>query len=493
MSLLITLLKAAHCRSTHHYLAIDALRYVSTQQGKRLASILLANHAKYLVGAKDPDKKFRDFQNHVLHVGDGHWGGACSAAQKWCSESLQALTEKRWAEASYAMGVLSHYFTDPLMPLHTGSSDKEGVVHRPMEWSVCKSYSRLLEIWEQTTAACSFAIPSGDRWLSDAVTQAALLSHPHYQRVIEIYDLEEGVQSPPDGLNAESRRVFADMIGFAVTGLAGIIDRVAEHVDDTLPEQGLTLPTLAATIKIPAAWVTRKIESSQERRAVAAILAEYQQTGTVAKNLPDEVNCVRDHRQRRSDNLVQPSGKAVQQRRQVSSPAPDLPTRQPQAHVQQSDSPQAPRSTTRTRKSSVNRDSDLVDAPSIGPKTAKRFAKIGIHTIGQFLSADPAAMERDLETRWIKSELLSDWQSQAALVCDVPALCGYKAQLLEAVECRNVSQLAAFDVEQLTSMVVNFSQTSDGQRILRSSKLPQRDEIAKWIAGAQEFSRGRAA
>ncbi len=72
-------------------------------------------------------------------------------------------------------------------------------------------------------------------------------------------------------------------------------------------------------------------------------------------------------------------------------------------------------------------ESPLVDAPSIGPKTAKRFAEIGIHNIDDFLSADANEMAQQLNTSWIKPELIEDWQDQAQLVCEVPALCGYKA------------------------------------------------------------------
>ena len=63
---------------------------------------------------------------------------------------------------------------------------------------------------------------------------------------------------------------------------------------------------------------------------------------------------------------------------------------------------------------------DLVDAPSIGPKTAKRFAKIGITTVAQFLEASPAAVADQLRTRWIKTETIVDWQEQARLVATVP-------------------------------------------------------------------------
>ncbi len=41
------------------------------------------------------------------------------------------------------------------------------------------------------------------------------------------------------------------------------------------------------------------------------------------------------------------------------------------------------------QESRVNLDSDIVDAPSIGPKTAAKFYAIRINTIGEFLAAAP--------------------------------------------------------------------------------------------------------
>lgn len=116
MSTIVAILRAAHCKSTHHYFAIDALETVLTPQGRQLAGMLLAHYGDYLLGAKAPDNVFKDFENHVLHVRDGYWGGAATAAEKWLEKSHAWLAIGNWKEASYSIGVLSHYFTDPFMP-----------------------------------------------------------------------------------------------------------------------------------------------------------------------------------------------------------------------------------------------------------------------------------------------------------------------------------------------------------------------------------------
>ena len=145
------------------------------------------------------------------------------------------------------------------------------------------------------------------------------------------------------------------------------------------------------------------------------------------------------------------------------------------------------------RAASLNPTDDLVDAPSIGPKTAKRFADIGIMTVEQFLAGAPENMAARLNTRWITEEKLRDWQDQALLVCEVPSLCGYKSQLLVGVECRSAHQLAACDAASLHPKLEQFCGTSAGKRALRSSNLPPQEEVAQWIRDAGRTNLRRSA
>ena len=63
--------------------------------GMKLAQMLLAHFQAYLQGAKDPDNVFKDFENHVLHVRDGYWGGATKLVAKWLDTSLKMLSEQK--------------------------------------------------------------------------------------------------------------------------------------------------------------------------------------------------------------------------------------------------------------------------------------------------------------------------------------------------------------------------------------------------------------
>lgn len=483
MSQLLTILRAAHCRSTHHYFAIDALSHITSPQGKLLANLLLKHHDEYLVGAKAPDSNFKDFKNHVLHISDSCWGGALSACDQWWKQSVELLNEGKWKKAAFAIGVLSHYFTDPIMPLHTGQSEQESVVHRPMEWSVCKTYDEIYQLARQLT--WEFELHEEPGWLADGLKKAATMSHTHYDWLIDEYDLAKGCKKPPEGLNTESRKVLAELFALAIGGWAKILERLANETTSPMPEVSLSLTTFLATLDMPMAWIVRKISDTSEKLAVGRILKEFEATGKVQKNLPREARALRKAKE------AELAAEMASQLRPAKKPKPTSVSSDDRAHP---GNPAVEGDATQTSEAepSLHWDHDLVDAPSIGPKTAKRFRKIGIDTVRQFLNAEPEELEEQLNARWITVELLQEWQDQARLVCQVPALCGYKSQLLVAVGCRNQASLATENAFDLAKRVEQFSQTLEGKRILRRSRVPNQDDIAEWITSASH-AQSRAA
>ncbi len=219
MNPVLSILRTAHCRSTHHYFAIDAIALVQTEAGKRLISQLLYHHDRYLTGAKDPDIRFRDFQNHVVHVTDGYWGGAPRVAHIWYDRMQRYLRTDRFGDAAHAAGVLSHYFTDPFQPLHTQQCDREKILHRPIEWSITKSYHDIYRRWKQNELRIVFQLSGGPSWLGEAILHGARFANRKYWSLIENYDLDRGAKHAPAGLNDELRESLAELFGLSITGL----------------------------------------------------------------------------------------------------------------------------------------------------------------------------------------------------------------------------------------------------------------------------------
>ena len=362
MNLLFRVIYAAHCRSTHHKLALDALRHLPDAADNPWSRLFLKHHNVYLRGAKDPDTTFKDFRNHVLHVSDNHWGGAVQAANQWRDATLAALQKQDWAAAVYSAGVLSHYYTDPIQPLHTAQSEAENNIHRAAEWSICKSYDPLWKLAQQQGFP-QVDVSSESDWLADMVTRGAEFSHPFYHELVERYDFDRGVKDPPAGLDDPSRQILAKLLAYASVGWARILERLFAEAGVQPPAVHLTLDTLVASLQMPIRWVTRKLADAGERRQIEAMHQELQATGKVEKTLSEDDRTIRELH---AEEVAQ---RAAQLK----------PTKKPK--------PAKPK-----LRFYLELNDDVEQAPSIGPKTAKRLEAIHVHTVADLLAIeDPAA------------------------------------------------------------------------------------------------------
>ena len=307
MDAIVAILRAAHCKSTHHYFAIDALHEVPSPQGKSLADLLLAYYADYLKGAKDPDNVFKDFENHVVHVRDGYWGGAAKTAEKWLDQSNRMLSAGNWKEAAYAIGVLSHYFSDPFMPLHTAQSPRETIVHRPLEWSVCCSYQSIFKMACEDSQLESFPIGSASNWLSDSILRGATMANRYYEPLMEDYDMKESGRHPELALGSDSRKTLAMIFTWVLTGWGGVIDRIANEASVKLPATSLAVPTMLAGLQMPVKKIVAGIESVEQKREVERILDEFNRTGNVVRNVSPEQRTVQKVRKERPELRPEPS------------------------------------------------------------------------------------------------------------------------------------------------------------------------------------------
>lgn len=134
----------------------------------------------------------------------------------------------------------------------------------------------------------------------------------------------------------------------------------------------------------------------------------------------------------------------------------------------------------------LNRRDDVVDAPSIGPKTAERLYQVGVRTVYDLLQGDPATLAKRLEHRGITSAVVRDWQDQSRLMCQVPYLRGHDAGLLVACGVRDPHQLSVRDAQTLFLEVEQLTNTQEGRRIVRNGKKPDLAEVQDWIRWAQQ-------
>jgi len=518
MSLLYRIVYAAHANGTHHKLALDALARVQGPHAERWQNLFLKHSKVYLGGSKAPDNTFKDFKNHVLHVRDGYWGGAPEKAQEWYGKLLEALRGQMWSDAAYAAGVLSHYYTDPIQPFHTGQTEAENAIHRACEWSISRSYDDLAQLGRESFAATEVALPQGEHWLKDMVCQGAETSNRYYEKLIAHYDIHRGTSDPPAGLDVTARKFIAELIAYASTGFARILERGFEESGVTPPEVSLTATAFLATLQMPAKWVEKKLANAEDRGLVLAMYHELQATGRVEATLPEDDRRVRDLHAKevavpraakqgaaraerltesttaKKEDAIAPVAVATPK----SAPDPIAPKQAPEpappaetvAESKPIIRPAAPRAPAPLRPSGsaprpfLKVSDDLEAAPSIGPRSAQWFGDIGIFSVGDFLAADPTMTAEALGAHGIGAETLHLWQQQARLVMDVPGLRGTHAQLLTGAGYHDAAAIAAAAEADLSAAVLRYAASPEGQRILRQGQPPDVEKIKGWIESA---------
>ena len=619
MSLLYRVLFAAACKNTHHRLALDALRHLRDPRAETWRTIILQHHDAYLKGSTAPDEQFKDFVNHVLHVRDNYWGGALKTAQLWYKLTLQALKNEDWRDVAYSAGVLSHYFSDPFMPFHSGQTEAEGKIHRAAEWSIAQSYVELQNIIEQDQGGYPL-VETNDSptWLSDLIRQGADDGNAYYDTLLEHYNLALGVKNPPLGLDQELKDCMARQIGRAAAGFAVVLDRLFAESAVEPPIVNPTVKGFIATLSIPAYWVTKKLSDAKDRTIVQAIFDEVQATGKAVATLPEDEKAVRkvhaeqvlhtplrtldtqktpptgakhgtgaaprvrSNKARILGGASLPTMPTVQTPRlrmpkmsvpkislpkmslpklsmpslnlsklsmpkmpKLSLPKISLPKRKPKptetpelvteakpvmktaidspprprrrtdmdvphtppaatgssAKPQAASSPllrrtdppeAAPPQSAESRRAGADAkfhldvDAPVEDAPSIGSKTAKRLEAIGIRTVGDLLDCSPTQTAKQLNSSFIKPDVIERWQRQAVLMCRVPNLRGHDAQMIIGCGVDDAELLARQSPQELLDDVERFLSTADGEKVLRGGTPPDLDEVNDWIRWSRQ-------
>ncbi len=141
----------------------------------------------------------------------------------------------------------------------------------------------------------------------------------------------------------------------------------------------------------------------------------------------------------------------------------------------------------------LSKSSSVGEAPSIGPKTAKRLNVLGIYSVADLLDADAEETAGRLGLKWINAATIRDWQAQATLVCRVPMLRGHDAQLLVATGYREPEQFAHLNPRQLLNLLQPLVESSEGERILRGASAPDLEEVSNWIRWAGQARAMRVA
>ncbi len=530
MSLLLSVITAHKARSTHHRIVLDALDLLDGADAERWRNLFLAKHQMLLDGAKAPDTRFKDFKNHVYHVGDGGWGGAPQSARNWYDAAVTAFKAKKWTDGVFAIGVLSHYYADPLQPFHTGQTEAEGAIHRAVEWSLNKSYPELKErLTRDHGGYPSVATGKGETWVEDLVRAGAEASHPAYQLFIDHYDLDAGVKDPPAGLDDAMRDAASLLLGRAVAGVARLMERARDEAQVTPPKFNLTVRGYVEALDVPLHWVTKRMDDQAARKEVERAYGEFKKTGRVRRTLSSDDKKVRalhakevlgvtmkelnaspvaplgaKHGQPEPFHLdprasrkrdARSSDRAQDRAADRRSPPRQKPAKPPKVkpHVAREHVERTLAARAEDSRIHLRLDEPVEAAPSIGEKTAARLADIGVRTVADLMALDPGRAASELGARHITTKTIREWQVQADLVMRIPNLRGHDAQILTACGVFDVTRLALLDPKALFAKVDAFMATKPGQRLVRTGSEPTLHEVRDWIRWANEAREFEAA
>ncbi|MHA1882751.1 MAG: zinc dependent phospholipase C family protein [Candidatus Thorarchaeota archaeon] len=131
-----------------------------------------------LAGSTTPDQVFQDWPNHLYYPETGEHT-APEAAKRWYDFARINFSCGNWEAGFFATGVMSHYFTDPHIPVHTGSN-----------WPGHSAYETEINA---NLGGLTLTTPTEDYIanVSQAVIDAATYSHQYYDTVVAAYPNED--------------------------------------------------------------------------------------------------------------------------------------------------------------------------------------------------------------------------------------------------------------------------------------------------------------
>ncbi|MFW9932605.1 MAG: zinc dependent phospholipase C family protein [Candidatus Thorarchaeota archaeon] len=156
---------------THMFIVNEAAASITDEDWKEAFEFYLP---ELMAGSTTPDQAWQDWDNHLYYPDTGEHS-APSAAAQWYDYARANFTAEEWEKGFFAAGVMSHYFSDPCIPLHTGPGHPG---HAGYESDINSNLS-IIELTDPTETLIAN--------VTQEVVSAATRSHVYYDLIVAAY------------------------------------------------------------------------------------------------------------------------------------------------------------------------------------------------------------------------------------------------------------------------------------------------------------------
>ncbi len=403
--------------TTHGYVSVVSALALP----ERWRDVFLANAPQLLKGAKAPDRKFRDFRNHVFHP---PYGGAPEAAERAWRKMVDEFLKGNSRKGVFWAGVSSHYIADVTQPMHTDTSPEEERVHKVFEYAVFKAIKRGVIAPTPQEDLVKKYYRVGD--VSEIVERLAYKSHRLYDEVVKL-----------------SMRLLEK----------GEVKRIEKHGKLLNIANEMLTHACSAVLASWMLGLERVREPPKVRKLLAAIMWWLTLPGRLLYSLIETY--------RYYTRFVRSALKEV------------IPSRIPyDIIVKRAFGREPPLEC----KPKLTLKDDVIRAPGIGRVTAEKLRTAGICTIADLLTAEPEEIARIVS--YLTPEKVREVQGATRLMLRLPIRSETLAMELYRAGYRSVLAIASASPEDIVNAVKRVRLSVDEARhIVKCAQLMSGAEV----------------
>ncbi|MFW9845447.1 MAG: zinc dependent phospholipase C family protein [Candidatus Thorarchaeota archaeon] len=206
--------KTAHAWgwATHQFIVSEAIDGLTNESWRKVFDFYTP---EILAGSIHPDAVWQDWDNH-LYYPHNNTHNAPSAAERWYNNTRDNFTAGNWEAGFFALGIMSHYFQDPHIPVHT---DSYWPGHPGYEDDINENLDILTFNPPTETLVTN---------VSQLVVDGAIHAHQYYPHVYEQYSdgSSRAIQS-----NATIKALTEDCLSLAINGCLSLYYNLTQYTD----------------------------------------------------------------------------------------------------------------------------------------------------------------------------------------------------------------------------------------------------------------------